>query len=350
MATRLQTVDKISQWFDRVDPGAHRRVKGLRLVTAYGIAAMLGALHDISKGLPDAPSLSALAGGFALWASVSEGQATRSKSARDLVLLSYAAAFGAASFIGFAPLFAPLGRSGAELTLATGAFLVGYLRRFGILGTGLGSQVYIGQLYALGIGLTAGDLKTVMMAGTISALSAIVPRMLSGPVERPPPFTGVRGHSIALSMGLQAAIAAAVIVGLDRVIGLTEAAWAITACTYVIGNSTAGTFDRVRRRIVGTAIGVPIGLLLLPVATHAPIVIWMAAALAMIIYAMALPERYDIACGAFAFTLIVTLAASGEHSIPLLAARAWETLVGGLLGLGAATVLFPIRGPPTEKR
>jgi hypothetical protein len=137
---------------------------------------------------------------------------------------------------------------GAELTLATGAFLVGYLRRFGILGTGLGSQVYIGQLYALGIGLTAGDLKTIMMAGTISALSAIVPRMLSGPVERPPPFTGVRGHSIALSMGLQAAIAAAVIVGLDRVIGLTEAAWAITACTYVIGNSTAGTFDRVRRR------------------------------------------------------------------------------------------------------
>jgi hypothetical protein len=40
---------------------------------------------------------------------------------------------------------------------------------------------------------------------------------------------------------------------------------------------------------------------------------------------MALPERYYIAYGAFAFTLILTLAASGEHSTALL--------------------LFPIRAP-----
>jgi len=29
------------RWFDRIGSGAHRRIKGLRLVTAYGIAAML---------------------------------------------------------------------------------------------------------------------------------------------------------------------------------------------------------------------------------------------------------------------------------------------------------------------
>ena len=63
----------------------------------------------------------------------------------------------------------------------------------------------------------------------------------------------------------------------------------------------------------------------------------------MVVYAMALPERYDIACGAFAFTLIVTLAASGVHSVPLLAARAWETLLGGLLGWAAATFILPLR-------
>jgi hypothetical protein len=343
-------VTNIFQWLDRVDPGVHRRIKGLRLVTAYGIASMLGALHDITKGLPDAASLSALAGGFALWASVSEGQTERHKSARDLALLSAAAALGAVSFIGLAPLLAPIGRSGPELTLASGAFLVGYLRRFGILGTGLGSQVYIGQLYALGAGLSIGDLKTIAMAAGISALAAIVPRMLSGPAERPPPFYGVRSNSIALSMGLQAAIAVAIIVTLDRLVRLTEAAWAITACTYVIGNSTAGTLERVWRRIIGTAIGVPLGLAFLPIAGHAPVVVWMAAALAMIAYAMALPERYDIACGAFAFTLIATLAASGEHSVPLLAARAWETLIGGLLGLITALVLFPIRTPPAEGR
>ena len=63
----------------------------------------------------------------------------------------------------------------------------------------------------------------------------------------------------------------------------------------------------------------------------------------MIVYAMALPNRYDIACGAFAFTLIVTLAASGLHSVPLLAARGWETFLGGALGLAAAMFIFPLR-------
>jgi len=65
--------------------------------------------------------------------------------------------------------------------------------------------------------------------------------------------------------------------------------------------------------------------------------------LAMVIYAVALPERYDIACGAYAFVLIVTLAIGGEHSVPLLAARAWETLLGGALGLAAATLVLPLR-------
>jgi hypothetical protein len=327
-----------------VDPGVHRRVKGLRLITAYGIAAMLGALHDVAHGLPDAASLSSLAGGFALWASVSEGQATRFASARDLTLLSAAAALGAASFIGLAPLLIDLGRAGPELTLATGAFFVGYLRRYGVLGAGIGSQIYIGQLLAFGAQLTVADLPTVLMAAGISTVASVIPRMLSGPAEHSPPAqTPSASHSVELSMGLQAAAAAVVIVGLDWLIGLTEAAWAITACTYVIGNSTSGTLDRVRHRIVGTAIGVPLGLVLLPIAAGAPAAIWAAAALAMVIYAMALPERYDIACGAYAFTLIVTLAASGEHSIPLLAARAWETLIGGSLGLIAALLLFPIR-------
>ena len=57
------------------------------------------------------------------------------------------------------------------------------LRRFGVLGAGLGSQIYIGQLYALGAGLTTGDLSAVIIAGAIAALAAIVPRVLSGPAE-----------------------------------------------------------------------------------------------------------------------------------------------------------------------
>jgi hypothetical protein len=303
---------------------------------------MLGALHDISYGLPDAGSLSALAGNFALWASVSEGQATRGRSARDLALLSLRATIGAASYIALAPMLAAAGWP--ELVLVSGAFGAGYLRRFGALGGGLGSELFLGQLFALNAHLGLGDLKTVVFAGVIAAVAAVVPRMLSGPAERPPPAPPeVVTHGVVSPwLGLQAA-ATAIIVVLDFLVGLTEAVWAITACVYVIANSSSGTFDRVRRRIIGTAIGVPLGLAFLPIAAHTHIAVWAAAALAMMIYAMALPERYDIACGAFALILIVTLAAGGEHSISLLAARLRETLIGGLLGLTTALVLFPIR-------
>jgi uncharacterized membrane protein YccC len=125
---------------------------------------------------------------------------------------------------------------------------------------------------------------------------------------------------------------------------MTQSAWGITACTYVVANSAAGTVDRVRRRIGGTLIGVPLSLACLPIASHAPLLIWGAAAIAMIIYAIALPERYDIACGAYAFALVVTMAASGEYSFATLAARAWETIVGGALGIAVVLSLSPLPG------
>jgi hypothetical protein len=41
-------------WLERVDPGTHPRIKGLRLVTAYGIAWMMGTLEgrSIQAALP----------------------------------------------------------------------------------------------------------------------------------------------------------------------------------------------------------------------------------------------------------------------------------------------------------
>jgi hypothetical protein len=338
-------------WLERIDPGTHRRIKGLRLVTAYGIAAMLGTLQAISHGLPGGASLGFLAGGIALWASVSEARTTRAASSRDLILLCASAVFGAVSMIILTPLLSSTGRPGPELTLVAGAFLVGYLRRFGILGAGIGSQIFIGQLLSFGAKLLPVDLGMVCVAGGIAAVSAIVPRVLSGPAEQPALPPVITSAAMAASgrvpaeaiMGLQAAVAALAIIMLNYTLNLVESAWAITACTYVIANSTAGTIKRVRHRIVGTAIGVPLGLACLPMVPHAAILIWVLAALAMVIYAMALPERYDIACGAYAFTLIVTLAVTGEDSTFILASRAWETVLGGLLGLTFALFLVPLR-------
>ncbi|MGF6233860.1 hypothetical protein QFZ27_007815 [Inquilinus ginsengisoli] len=357
-ARRIATglLASLAGWLNRIDPGTHRRIKGLRLVTAYGVAAMLGAMPEIDRGLAGGASLSVLAGGFALWASVSEGRSTRAESSRDLFLLCTAAALGAAVFILLGSLLTGVGQAGSELTLATGAFLVGYLKRFGILGAGIGSQVFIGQLLAYGAGLTEADIAMVGVAAAVATLAAIVPRVLSGPAERPPPIPsapasigGRDGLSPELVAGLQAAASTLVIVALNDMIGLAESAWAITACAYVVTSSPTGTIERVRRRIMGTAVGVPLGLICLPIAVDAPLLIWAAAALAMIIYAMALPERYDIACGAYAFTLVVTLAVTGEHSIWLLAARAWETLLGGALGLAAAMLLAPLQTARTGR-
>jgi hypothetical protein len=342
---------RLEAWFERIDPGAHRRIKGLRLVTAYGIALALGALKDVSADIPSSLSLGTLAGNIALWASVSEARSTRYTSSRDLIVLCLACALGASSYALSAPWLGTYGHAWPELVLVVGAFCVGYLRRFGITGAGVGSQIYIGQLLAYNGKLVPMDLHAIGVATVIAMIAAVVPRLLSGPAEQPTllsPLTSMvtsrfRLLTAELVMGLQAAAASLVVVALNGAFGLIESEWAITACVYVIAGTASGTRRRVRHRIVGTLIGVPLGLACLPLATNEPLLLWGAASLAMIIYAMALPERYDVACGAFAFVLMVTLAVSGEHSMPVLFARAWETVLGGLLGWATASALFPLR-------
>jgi Fusaric acid resistance protein-like len=342
-------LEKVVARLEKLDPQAQRRIRGLRFVTAYALASMMGTMADIARGMPDRAAFPALAGGFALWASVSEGRATRFESSRDLTLLSASAALGAISYVLLAAPLTELGPWGSEMTLVSGAFLVSYLRRFGLTGAGVGSQIYIGQLLAYTAHLSVSDWPTIVGAGLVAALAAVIPRILSGPVEQPAPTaTGtafVGAIEPELAMGLQAATAALVVVLANAAIGLTESAWAITASTYVIAGPVAGTRQRVWRRIVGTVFGVSLGLCCLPLTEMAPLVIWALAALAMMIYAMAVPERYDVACGAYAFVLVVTLAISGVHSLPLLASRAWETVLGGALGMVAATLLLPIRVP-----
>ncbi|WP_050032051.1 MULTISPECIES: FUSC family protein [unclassified Bradyrhizobium] len=331
---------KRGAWLDRIDPGAHRRVKGLRLATAFGLAAMLATMPGIAEGR--GPLLGVFAAGFALWASVSESQATRYESARDLLILCLAAGIGAAIFVAVRPVLGPVWD---ELTLVTGAFCVGYLRRYGVLGAGVGSQIFIGQLLAFTSGAALQDLGTIALATSLAGLAAIVPRLLSGPAEKPalsPRVDIPADGDIAFTesvMGLQAAFASLIIVVLGQALGLTESAWAIAACTYVVTGSLAGTIDRIRRRVAGTLVGVPLGLACLPIAAHAPLIVWVAAAFAMIIYSMALPEHYEVACGAYAFALVVTMGASGEYPAAVLVARGWETILGGAIGI-AVVLLF----------
>jgi hypothetical protein len=322
----------------RLDPGAHRRAKGLRLVAAFGLAVVLSAIPGISEGRPHV--LGTLAAGFALWASVSEARTTRYESARDLVFLNLAAGGGAMLFALLQPL---LGPSWVELTLVSGSFCVGYFRRFDVLGSGIGSQIFIGQLLAYGAGVTIADSAAILLATGLATVASIAPRMFGAPAEQAALVPAIPAHPDAvfseITMGLQAALASLAIVLLGHFVGLTESAWAITACTYVVASSVAGTIDRVWRRIAGTPVGVPLGLLCLPIAVPAPLIIWIAAAIALIVYAMALPEHYEIACGAYAFALVVTMGVSGQYPAATLVARGWETIVGGAVGIAVVLLI-----------
>jgi hypothetical protein len=160
----------IGGWFARIDPGTHRRIKGLRLVTAFGLAALLATVPQISRG--HAISLGPLAAGFALWASVSEGKTTRYESARDLAFLCIAAGLGAASLVIFTPL---LGAGWSELVLISGSFCAGFLRRFGVLGSGIGSQILIGQLLAYNAGMNNVDVATIVPAVLLAIVASVVP-------------------------------------------------------------------------------------------------------------------------------------------------------------------------------
>src|SRR5215510_12770879 len=100
----------VSGWLDRLDPGTHRRIKGLRLVTAFSLAWMASTMPGIARRSPAGADLGALAAGFALWASVSEARATRAESSRDLLCLVFAAVAGAVTTIGLAGLLPPTSR------------------------------------------------------------------------------------------------------------------------------------------------------------------------------------------------------------------------------------------------
>jgi len=344
---RTTIINRILEWMECVDPGAHRRTKGLRLVTAYGIAALL-ALASSSRSIPGA-TLGLLAGNIALWASFLEVRAKRFESTRDLLLLCFAAAGGAISMMGAALLLGGVNAPEPEIVIATGAFLVGYLNRFGAIGKGIGAQIFLGQIFAYTCRLTWASLGIVAIATGIASVASVVPRLLSGPMEKPVlarasvPVAGLFGLSPELVMGLQAGSAVVAIAVANHAIGMQESVWAISACTFVIAGSAPGTADRVRRRILGTFIGVPIGLLCMPLIERFPIMGWIAAAGAMIVYTVASPEHYDIACGAVAFALMVTLTASGIRSPLVLSSRLWETAIGATVGLVLATVVLPLR-------
>jgi hypothetical protein len=514
--------DAASRWLDGVDPGGRRRIRGLRLVAVFAVASMAGMLAMPSDSL----AASACAGSFAIWASVYENAPTRQQGCIDLIALIAASALGAATSAVWTSLFGVGNAALWLLPLAGGAFLVDYLKRYGALGTGVGSMAFIGQAIGFGLGLTAAALPILGTAALIAVGAAAGLRVLGGASERdsdalsrcrdfrrsmaarlrryhdalhnmddgavarvlprtselsaawaaldalvraefthqdliagylhteikhlyallqimlaigdslievPAAKLDIRGRAaiglvlhtlrrivlqepgaddpaltrtllercdrliaravhgapdaietrIALlriglatrqgimpdppatarqpaapagvpasagsqllpttRIALQATASALTIIVLNGVLGMNHMLWALAASTYVISSSVADTWSRGLRRIVGTAIGVALGLGAALLFAQIPLAVWMLAALAMIIYSTWLPLRYDVACGAYAFALVVTLAEAGNSSWGAATARGVDTVIGAAIGMAFSALVLPVR-------
>ena len=86
-------------WLDRLDPGVHRRIKGLRLVTAFGIAWMASTAGDRAAGTQRRLSWRH-SRGFRPLGQRLQARATPAESSRDLLFLVLAATAEATTTIG----------------------------------------------------------------------------------------------------------------------------------------------------------------------------------------------------------------------------------------------------------
>ena len=515
-------MERLVAWLDQVDPGGRRRIRGLRLAAVFAVASMAGVLSFPGPRSLDA---AAMAGNCAIWSSLYEAAATRRRASADLLLFIAAAALGAISSAVWSWIVGFSGSALALLPLAGGAFLVGYAKRWGPLGTGIGGLAFIGQALAVGLRLTPAFLPMIAAAALIAAGTAILLRVLGGPSERDADalsrcqdlrrimagrlrryhdalhrddaaalmrvlpkstelaaawaaldklvaaeFTGtdliagylhteirrlyalmetvlnigdslsqmqaalpdIRGraaiglalhalrsivlqdaesaepalvktlrlrsdrliryalagpespfetriallrlglaipHAIALdpaaapvkmtpratpamaSRGLlpttrvaaQCGVSALLIIAITDAIGMRDVLWALAASTWVLSSSVAETWSRGLRRIAGTAVGVALGLGMAMLFAQTPLMVWAMAALAMIVYSTWLQTRYDVACGAYAFALVVTLAEAGNSSWDVATGRGLNTVLGAVIGMAISVLVLPVR-------
>jgi uncharacterized membrane protein YccC len=167
-----------------------------------------------------------------------------------------------------------------------------------------------------------------------------VPDGTATPSAAPKPALGLLPTT---RVAIQAGLSALTIIVLNHVLGMHHVLWALIASTYVISSSVADTWSRGVRRILGTAVGVALGLAAALMFAQVPIIVWVLAALAMVIYSVWMSRRYDVACGAYAFALVITLAEAGNSSWGAASARGIDTVIGAVIGMAFSALVLPVR-------
>ncbi|MGR7995693.1 FUSC family protein [Xanthobacter sp. ZOL 2024] len=207
--------------------------------------------------------------------------------------------------------------------------------------------------FALLRALTAFDRLSLVITGIAAAETAPFPpphpheTEVQLPAPRPIPLLeraadGAVRLSAPLKVACQGAIATSITTSLDLGFHLSHAYWATMTVMFVIGNSVGETYIRVRYRVLGTLVGVMMGIgVFLALGQR----IWLLAGLCMLAQLTSIvtqKDRYDVASAAVGFSVVLGLHIIDGLGAQGMLARIYETAIGAGIALLVSYVVLPV--------
>lgn len=153
---------------------------------------------------------------------------------------------------------------------------------------------------------------------------------------------GTRTLSNPLKVALQGALATSITTGLDIGLGLSHAYWATMTVMFVMGNSVGETYVRARYRVVGTLVGVLIGIGYLLAAGDAFLPMVLLGTVAQVISVITARDRYDVSSAAVGFSVVVGLHLVVGLDTEGMLARIYETIIGAVIALVVSSFVLPV--------
>ena len=145
-----------------------------------------------------------------------------------------------------------------------------------------------------------------------------------------------------IRMGIQAALAVALVLLVNRLLGLERPYWGGLMAVVVIAGSWGENLDKLKQLLAGTVAAVGGAALFLYLAGDRPLLVAPVCLLSLFMWAYKSPVSYASASawmGAFAIILVSSLGGH-RHQIALL--RGAQVLIGGSLGILVSAFVLPV--------
>ncbi len=152
-------------------------------------------------------------------------------------------------------------------------------------------------------------------------------------------------------MAIQGALAVALVLLVNKVLGLERPYWAGLMAVVVIAGSWGENLGKLKQLLVGTVVAVGGSVAFLYFAGDRPLLVFPVCLVSLFLWAYYSPTSYAAATawmGAFAIILVSSLSGH-RHQIALL--RGLQVLIGGGLGILVSAFVFPVGvGDDLERR